>query len=474
MRRVFNEIGSFLQTPVGVILITTVIFHGVLLGVGLNYRSPVVLGISVFLLILDAGIAFYLIDRLVYFFSQFVLPVQTDKDRDEIFARVNDFHGKRGPTLFVKNGQLIKHEGEMEKQGPGVIVLDTASAVVIQTRTAIVGAAGPGIRFTKGNEFITRFEGVDLRAQWQFIGPMASDQPFLNPAPFPDQKRYMELHVRRQQTAGHTRDGFEVSPTMSIKFRIKPVDELTPSESGVVSQYRYNATAVLNAVTRELIELGTADNKRNRLEWNRLPAHLVVNLWREYVRKFKLEDLFKADGVSGLQTIEEMINRRVKRAQVVGMDDTGVPTGEAVFSLEYHQLAERGLEIMEVRIHNVLFDPSIEEQSIKNWNAEWTKIAKREEDTINEQEKLSETVGHNEAIKKFARIAAQKFDNPIAEPQELYSTLMSLIEPVRETLIKESRANTLIEGEAKKLEEVWKWLLVNKMDETLHSKGDQS
>jgi len=97
---------------------------------------------------------------------------------------------------------------------------------------------------------------------------------------------------------------------------------------------------------------------------------------------------------------------------VVAMDDTGLPTGEAQPSLEYQQLIERGLEIMEVRIHNVLFDPSIEEQTIKNWNAEWTKIAKREEDLLNEREKLIETAARNEAVKRFARLASQKFENP--------------------------------------------------------------
>lgn len=470
IRRIFSEIGTFLQTQFGVILVITIVFHGILWGLGLNYTSIYTLAAAGIVLILDFIVAAYLLNWLVYFFSQFVLPVQTSKDRQEIYSRVNGFTGDRGPTLFVKNGRVIKHEGEMQKKGPGVIVLDTASAVVMQTDSEIVGAAGPGIRFTKGQERITREEGVDLRAQWQFIGPGVSDQPFLNPVPIADPKKYNELQGRRQQTAGLTRDGFEISPTISIKFRIKQLDKKTTSESGVISQYGYNASAVFNAITREVIELGTADNKRVRMEWYRLPAHLVVNLWREYVRKFKLEDLFKAEGVSGLQTIEEMINRRVKRALVAIMDDTGLPssTGEALPSLEFQQLEERGLEIMEVRIHNVMFDPAIEEQTIRNWNAEWTKIAKREEDQLNEREKLIETAARSNALKNFARIASQNFDNPIAPPQDIFSTLQALIEPFRETIIIESRANNQMEAETKKLDEIWKWLLVHKIDSSLN------
>jgi hypothetical protein len=472
MRRVFSGVGSFLQTPFGVLFVTTVVFHGVLLALGYNY-SIITLVIAGLVLIIDIFATNYIIDKLVYFFSQFVLPVQTPGDRQEIYSRVSGFDGSRGPILFVKNGRVIKHEGETEKKGPGVIVLDTASAIVTQTETEILGAFGPGIHFTKGRERITRGEGVDLRAQWQFIGPLASDQPFLNPIPISDPKKYNELQSRRQQTAGLTRDGFEISPTISIKFRIKQPEEKTASESGVVSQYGYNATAVLNAVTREVIELGTADNKRTRMEWYRLPAHLVVNLWREYVRKFKLEDLFKAEGVSGLQTIQEMINRRVKRPEVVGLDDTGLPTSEAFVSLEYHQLLDRGLEIMEVRIHNVLFDPAIEEQTIKNWSAEWTKIAKREDDLLNEREKLIETAARNEAIKLFARLASQKFENPIAPAQDIYSTLQSLIEPVKETILIEGRVNTQMEAEVKKLDEIWKWLLVSKLDMVMHRNEEE-
>lgn len=459
-----------MQTPFGVILTTTAVFHGILWGLGFGY-NPISIGVAVIVLVLDFFAAGYIADKLVYFYSQFVLPVQTQQDRQEIFSRVNGFTGSRGPILFVKNGRVIKHEGETDKKGPGVIVLDTASAVVMQTSTQVVGPTGPGIRFTKPPEKITRGEGVDLRAQWQFIGPLVSEQPFLNPAPASDPKKYHEL--RRHQTAGHTRDGFEIAPTISIKFRVKRPQEKTPSESGVISQYGYDAKAVLNAVTREVIELGTADNKRNRMEWHRLPAHLVVNLWREYVRKFKLEDLFTAEGASGLQVIEGIIKQRLTKPEVSGMTDNGTLTNAAEYSLEYRQLEERGLEIMDVRIHNIVFDPTIEEQIIKNWNAEWTKIAKREEDQLNEHETLIETSAHNDALKHFARTASQKFTDLNAPTQDIYTTLQNLIEPVRETLFIEGRANNQMETEIKKLDEVWKWLLVNKLDSSQNRKEGQ-
>ena len=122
----------------------------------------------------------------------------------------------------------------------------------------------------------------------------------------------------------------------------------------------------------------------------------------------------------------------------------------------------------------MLFDPTIEDQTIKNWNNEWTKIAKREEDLLNEREKLIETAAHNEAVKRFARLASLKFENPIAMPADVYSTLQFLIEPVKETLLIESRANNQMESDIKKLDEIWKWLLVSKLDKSMNREEDES
>ena len=456
-----------MQTPIGVILVTTAVWHGILWGLNIPFNTFVSGGIF----IVDMIVAFFLLDRLVYFFSQFVLPIQNPKDRQEIYARVKVFDaGDRGPTLFVKNGRVIEHEGEAGKRGAGVIVLDTASALVLRTDTEIRSTVGPGIKFTEKDEYIAG--SVDLRGQWQFIGPLASDQPFLNPVPIASPKNYNELQGRRQQTGGLTRDGFEVSPTISIKFSIKHPIEKTPTESGVTSQYGFDAVSVRNAITREVVRLNAADNSKARMDWNKLPAHLVVNLWREYVRKFKLEDLFTNEGISGLQTIEDMINKRVRQSHVVALDDTGIPTGEWLESLEYKQLQSRGLEIMDVRIHNILFDPSMEEQMIQQWKAEWMNIAKREANFIKERETLIETASREEAGKIFARIASEKFSGKGTMPQENpFKTLQLLIHPFREFILKESSANSDMEKELRKLDDIWKWLLDNSAENTANRSG---
>ncbi len=474
MRKAFAAIGSFLSTPFGVVFITALLWHGVvwLLKIPFSWLA------SAILLAFDFVIAYFLVDKLTYFFSQFVLPISAPEDRQKIYERVRDFEsGERGPVLFVKNGRVIKHEGEANKRGAGVIVLDTASAVVLRTDTSIVGSVGPGIRFTNADEYIISHVnekgeeeaiGIDLRTQWRFIGPLAGDQPFLNPVPIPDPKKYNDLEKRRKQTVGLTRDGFEVSPTISIRFRIKRPKINQPTPSGVKSQFGYDPAAVRNAVTREVIKLEKFENKKVHMTWKQLPEHLVVNLWREYVRKFKLEDLFtSSDSMSGLQTIEYMLNRRVQQASVAVLDDTGIPEIPPRYaeSREFKELQERGLEVLEVRIHNVLLEQELETNLIQQWSADWMNLAKKEEALLKEKAALLETVARNEAAKQFARAASQKFiKNPLLSFPDVFSALQDLIEPIKENLLAQNNANEETVTTIEELDNILKWALVYKQD----------
>jgi hypothetical protein len=462
IRNIFSGIGSFLQTPPGVIVAANVVWQVVTWLMKIPSTGVVYYVVSFLILVLDLYVAYTLRDQLIHFFSQFVLPIQNPKYRPDIAARVKGFEsGSRGPALFVKNGRVILHEGEAKKRGAGLIVLDTASALVLRTDTEIKDTVGPGIKFMKGNEYIAG--SVDLRAQWQFIGPLVSDQPFLNP--MSSAKENDDTESSRQQTSGLTRDGFEVSPTISIRFSIKRPAKKVPTESGVTSHYGFDADAVRNAITREIIHLGASENTKARMEWNQLPAHLVVNAWREYIRKFKFSDLFSpmdANGASGLQIIEDAINKRVKQPNVEALDDTGIKTGEWLDSLEFKQLQLRGLEIMEVRIHNVLFEDSLEDQITQHWSAEWLNIAQKEKNHLEEMEALIETAARNEASKNFARIASRQFGGKPTLPQENpFKTLQLLIQPLKEYIISESAAGHDVDMELRKLDEVWKWLLDN-------------
>jgi hypothetical protein len=219
------------------------------------------------------------------------------------------------------------------------------------------------------------------------------------------------------------------------------------------------------------------ENGNVNMEWNQIPAHLVVNTWREYIRKFKFSELFNPidkSGTSGLQVIEDAINKRVKQPNMEALDETGAKTGEWVESLEFKQLQSRGLEIMDVRIHNILFEKGLEDQITENWSAEWLNIAQKEKNHLVEMESLIETAARNEASKNFARIASRQFGAKPTLPQENpFKTLQLLIQPLKEFILSESAAGNDVDMEVRKLEEIWKWLLDNNPNPPTDASGGQ-
>ncbi len=481
LKKAFSKFKLMFSIPYRVLLGIVIVWHIVqwALGIEFNYR------ITIATLIVDITVTILLFNWLTYFFAQFVLPIHKPQERKEIYTRIKDFKsGKRGPILFIKNGQVVEHENEINKKGLGVLVLDTASAVVLRTDANIVGAVGPGIRFTKKNEYIIKSVnpktnklesiGVDLRTQWRFLG-LPPDYKLPNPNSSGYQRALLEMEKLRGQTAGLTRDGFDVYAYISIRFRIKRDEKNNePTQSDVLTRFGYNSQAVTNAITREVIELNTFENKKVRISWKELPEHLVVNLWREYVRKFKLEELFtEKDNFSNLQNIEYKINQHVTKERVNPLDDIGSPggAGRQKISREYAQLQARGLEILEVRIHYVSFKSEMEEKIVSQWKNDWLMVAKRGEELIKEKTALIETASRNEALKRFARVSTQKFNETLAKPVDIYTTLQDLVEPLKENLLPQNHPENQVDATLKKLDDILKRLLVLKHDQQRRQDG---
>ncbi len=467
MKKILTRVGSFTKSSFGAIILTisaiTIIWHGAVWWRGIAMKGYV----HAVLFLIDIIFAFALSCLLTYFFAQFVLPIQNQSDRKEIYRRVRDFSfDNRGPAIFIKNGRVIEHEGERNKKGLGVVVLDTASAAVLQTDIEYTDTVGPGVKFTKvhkiNNENFHEYVAgsIDLRTQWKFIGPTENDQPFLNPPLYPNPAEYIKSQKRRQQTSGWTRDGFEVSPTIGIKFRAMRVTN-TRTESGVTTHYGYDPIYVRKAIIHKPVVLDKENDLKDLMKWDELPVHLAINLWREYIRKFKLEELFTSnDEVSKLQTIEDMINQRVQKAFAVSLNDMGDLLPGKFESPEYKQLLERGIEVIEIRIRNILFDTDIEKKMAEQWSGEWLKNERKKEELLNKREASKETSTRKNAIKGFAQISSTYFENVTHD--DIYTTLQHLIEPIKDAVAAESRANTELHETTETLEAVWKWLITSK------------
>ncbi|NJC96294.1 MAG: hypothetical protein FIB03_08150 [Anaerolineae bacterium] len=238
------------------------------------------------------------------FFSQFVLPVQTFGDRQKIFNRLIAYlFGSHGPALFIENGEIKEHSGERLKKGPGVLWLDSASAAVTRTAVAIKQTIGPGVHFIEKGEFIAGT--VDLHTQFQSLGPREEDKPFAEKLEDQSNEEYQQIQDRRRMVSALTRDGIEVIPNISVVFRVDtgfPTKEIEPGSrfgyrAGVTRKAKENEKLDQEAIRKAIIGQGVnlnalPDENRRRLAWNELPGALAIDVWREYVGKFTLDELF--------------------------------------------------------------------------------------------------------------------------------------------------------------------------------------
>lgn len=244
----------------------------------------------------------------VAFFSQFVLPVRTFSQRQKIFDRLLTYLARgHGPALFIKNGEIKEHAGERLKKGPGVVWLDSASAAITRTATTIKQTIGPGVHFLERGEFIAAT--LDLHIQSQTLGPRESDTPFSLPNDEDSIIENQHVEDRRKQVSAWTRDGIEVVPNISITFRVNtgyPKGNEPGSRfgyrNGFTKKDKANEKADQEAIRKALLGEGinpniNSDSPRHRVAWNQLPGALAVDVWREYVAKYTLDELFKPDQI---------------------------------------------------------------------------------------------------------------------------------------------------------------------------------
>jgi hypothetical protein len=259
---------------------------------------------SMFDILLDLVCLFPLLLVLwMAFFAQFVLPVRRIGDRQKIFDRLITYlFGGHGPALFIENGIIKEHSGERLRRGPGVLWLDSASAAVTRTATAIKQTIGPGVHFIASHEYIAGT--IDLHIQSQSLGPKENDKPFAPKNEFGSDAEYTQVQDRCKQVSALTRDGIEIIPRISVSFRVNtgfPKAAQPGSRfgyrKGVTKKDREREEQDKEAIRRAILGEGinpteSADSPRHRVAWNQLPVLLAVDVWREYVGKFTLDQLF--------------------------------------------------------------------------------------------------------------------------------------------------------------------------------------
>ena len=203
------------------------------------------------------------------FFSQFILPVQKIRDRLAILDRMMAyFTGFHGPAIFVENGNIRARQDETKKRGPGVIWLDHASAAVLRTATRFTKTVGPGVHFTRWDEYVAAT--VDLHTLTQNIGPNDNENPFIVKK---DDENYQRIQDSGLETRGMTRDGIQVIAPIAITFRIA-------AETGEGETiYGYNKENIAKVVTESMVQGAKTDQPI----WSPMPGKMAADIWREYI-----------------------------------------------------------------------------------------------------------------------------------------------------------------------------------------------
>ena len=415
------------------------------------------------------------------FFAQFVLPLNNLDERRAAFNRlVRYLTGSHGQAIRIENGKLIQGLGEKKRKGPGVALLDTASAAMLRTKTAFKRAVGPGVVFTDGDEFVHQ-EALDLHTQVRPLpplGPLPADDPF---SPWnkrkEDQEQFAARQARRKETSGLTRDGVEVIPNILAIVKTKNL----PGQGG--SRFGFNPQSVQMALTRE----GVVPEDLRNVPWSDVPALLAVDLWREYLGKFTLTELFTAakpehitdaSGTSRtapnvetrLETILRMVYLRLTQVSVPSLDDYGQETGGAQASREFQILDEMGIQVKDISISGLRFPRTVESQLIQQWLSTWLDRAVLERETVEGKRGLAVEIGRESALIDFAATVSRNLGESIVdddgeplqfddtERPDLAASLEMLVSGTQQLLARSTRLHQWLTNEESEIMKILEWI----------------
>ncbi len=403
--------------------------------------------------LLGLGLVFWLA-----FFSQFTLPVKTIQERLEVFRRLLIYPlGMHGPAISIVNGEIKKRKGEELRTGPGVILLDAASAALLKRPTRFIRAIGPGVVFTKPGEFVSPDSVVDLHLHRQTIGP----DPYAKISPFAEKGKkeiaaeYQTRQRNRSDTRAVTRDGIEIVATISVYFRL----ESNLGEGN--TQFGFRPSSIEKAILGQNIDLNLPMDAADRIRrWDWLPAYLAADVWREFIGKFTLDELFqRTAGQSGaMQTILEVVGSRLTAERIPVLNTFGVKTDETEESREYQLLKKRGIQVMRVEIFNLQLPEEVEKLLVQRWNASWLNRARQDRILVDRQRDYVVQQGQDDAHIRVGESASQPFAT--LSPDELLpgrEILKRLVRGNTEACERDAALHSLTANEIAQLQELLDW-----------------
>ncbi len=308
---------------------------------------------------------------------------------------------RHGPAVFITDGAAKERRGERLKKGPGVVLLDASSAAFIRNPTNLIGAIGPGLAFTKSDDSIGGV--IDLRIQNATEGPRIMEDPFMAKIENDTDKQFNERMDRKNSTLAITRDGIELCARISVTF------DLDAQANTGNSKFGYQPQAVEKAIVGLLVDVdenkdNEFENAKKKADWKSLPPMLAVNIWREYISKITLNELFplSKDEPSRIDNLLKHLRQRMKEETYQVLDDFGRPTNTTQRSEEYFMLKNNGVKVIAANVTKIFLPPDINSQLIERWKSNWMGFATSEQRTINEHQTIKAQEGKDQAVMDFA------------------------------------------------------------------------
>jgi hypothetical protein len=287
-------------------------------------------------------------------FAQFTLPVHDLQERWDGIRRLLGFLlGERGPVTFIRNGEAVESHGERSRKGPGVFLIDYASAAVLRTDVAFTRAVGPGLVFSKPGEWLG--EAIDLRPQ------LRSVKGFTPPTGAPaDLEAVNSLAV--------TKDGIPVSTDLAVTFMLEPDPGLNNKAIGSTDQppYPYHREAVEKAV------YGHAYGEFEDLPWTELPLRLAIDLWRDVIKEKSLKELtvYMEHSDPPLMDINKSILQRLAPPIEDPTEDEAPEKPE--LGSEHKILASRGIRVLSVEASHLYLPDDVRFERLAEWRHAWS------------------------------------------------------------------------------------------------------
>ncbi len=426
----------------------------------------------------------------LYFFGQFTLPVRTLEERKAIFVRLLYYMaGFHGPALFVQDGTVIASKAERLKNGPGVVVLDLASAAVLRTEGNFTRAVGPGVAFTKSGEYIDT--PLDLRTQVTPIGPNPGENPFAPLGEDEPEEAYRLRQERGRSTSAQTRDGQEVAARLVVVFTLSNCpDGLSEEEctrGRFTTPFPGHEEAAWRAVTHRPLDAerllqapAYLSPDERLLPWQWLPARLAADLWREYLQNFRLLDLFRPlpddPQQTALDRIAEAIIQRLTQPSYREMLPGGQWRSKRLPSREYALLQEYGLEVRTVKISEIFLKPAIERTLVEEWHTNWLARAKQEDALIRRKQTQARREGERRAATQWGvfitKACMERQENGALFSGAYY--LERLLAALNRMIADDPALEQAQEIEAEALARLWAWAQQQRAQEETKPPGGEA